>query len=184
MKILDIGANDGFWYLENKHRFPMCDFTLVEANIKNEYKLKQLNVEYYIECLSDTEKEVDFYITKDNPTTTGASYYKENTNFFSENNIDVIKVRTKTLDNLFPNRFFDIIKIDVQGSELDIIKGGSRIFSAAKKIIMEIPIDGIEYNIGAPKRKDYFETMNSIGFKSHRMIQSISGVHEDYEFTK
>jgi FkbM family methyltransferase len=184
MKILDIGANDGFWYLQNKDKFPMCNFTLVEANIENENKLKQLNVEYYIECLSDIEKEVDFYITKDSPTTTGASYYRENTVFFSDDNIKIVKIKTKRLDDLFPNRIFNIIKIDVQGSELDIIKGGQRIFSNARKVIMEVPVDGVEYNFGAPKRKDYFDIMQSMGFTSYKIIQSLAGVHEDYEFEK
>jgi FkbM family methyltransferase len=184
MKILDIGANDGFWYLQNVNKYPLCEFTLIEANSKNEPKLKNLGVEYHIVCLSDSEKEVDFYITKDNPTSTGASYYRENSNFFTEENIEVLKMKTKTLDSLFPDKIFDIIKIDVQGSELDIIRGGLRIFNNAKKIIIEVPIEGIEYNIGAPKRSDYFDIMEELGFFKYKSIQNLGGVHEDFIFEK
>lgn len=184
MRILDIGANDGFWYLQNRNTYPLCEFTLIDANEYNEPKLKSLGVEYYIACLSDTEKEVDFYTVKDNLTSTGASYYKENSQYFSEDKIQIIKVKTKTLDSLFPNKNFDVIKIDVQGSELDIIRGGMRIFKEARKVIMEIPIDGIEYNIGAPKRQEYFEIMKELGFTRYQSIENLGGVHEDFIFEK
>jgi FkbM family methyltransferase len=184
MNILDIGSNDGFWYKMNKDLYPGSKFTLIEANALNEPELKKLGVEYYIECLSDYEKEVSFYITKKNPTTTGASYYKEDSDHFSDDEVEIIKMKTKRLDDLFPDRSFDVIKIDVQGSELDIINGGKRIFSLAKKVIMEVPIDGINYNIGAPKRKDYFDKMNELGFIIRSSIGVVNDIHEDFIFEK
>lgn len=184
MNILDIGANDGFWYKTNKHLYPLCNFTLIEANINNEESLKKLGVEYFIECLSDIEKEVDFYITKDSPTSTGASYYRENTEHFSEDKIQIVKIKTKRLDDLLVNRTFDIIKIDVQGSEIDIINGGKKIFSNARKIIMEVPIDNIKYNIGAPSRLEYFTIMKDLGFEKATCVGNINNVHEDYIFEK
>jgi FkbM family methyltransferase len=184
MNILDIGANDGFWYKTNKGNYPLCSFTLIEANKNNEAHLKQLGVEYFIECLSDSEKEVDFYITKDSPTTTGASYYRENTQYFSDDKIEVVKMKTKRLDDLLEGRTFDIIKIDVQGSEIDIINGGRRIFSGARKVIMEVPIEGIQYNAGAPTRSEYFAMMKELGFEKSVCIANINNIHEDFVFEK
>lgn len=184
MKILDIGANDGFWYLQNASKYPLCEFTLIDANVHNEPKLKSLGVEYYIACLSDTEKELDFYTVKNNLTSTGASYYKENTHHFSDENLEIIKVKATTLDILFPHRSFDIIKIDVQGAELDIIRGGMKIFQEARRVIIELPIEGIEYNIGAPKRQDYFDIMKRLGFTQYQSVENLGGVHEDFIFEK
>lgn len=184
MNILDIGANDGFWYKTNKNRFILSNFTLIEANPLNEPALKELGVEYHIECLSDSEREVDFYVTKSSPTSTGASYYRENTAFFSDEEIQVIKMKTKRLDELFPNRLFDIIKIDVQGSEIDIINGGKRIFENSSRVYIEVPVEGVEYNIGAPKRQDYFDIMKNLGFTKYSLVEKISNVHEDYVFEK
>ena len=184
MNILDIGANDGFWYKSNKSRFILSKFTLIEANPYNESFLKELGVEYYIQCLSDKEKEVDFYTTKTSPTSTGASYYRENTEYFSNEEIQIIKMKTKRLDDLFPDRYFDIIKIDVQGSEIDIINGGRKIFQNSSKVYIEIPVDGVEYNLGAPKREEYFNTMKELGFTKFSLIEKISNVHEDYVFEK
>lgn len=184
MNILDIGANDGFWYKTNKDNYPLCNFTLIEANKNNEHYLQQLGVEYFIECLSDSEKQVDFYITKDSPTTTGASYYRENTQHFSDDKIEVISMKTKRLDDLLEGRTFDIIKIDVQGSEIDIINGGRRIFSNARKVIMEVPIEGVQYNAGAPSRSEYFQIMKELGFEKATCTANVNNVHEDYVFEK
>lgn len=184
MKILDIGANEGFWYLQNRNKYPLCEFILIDANAYNEPKLKSLGVEYHIACLSDAEKDINFYTTKNNLTSTGASYYKENTHYFSDDNLEVMKIKSTTLDILFPHRSFDIIKIDVQGAELDIVRGGIRIFKEARKVTMEIPIDGIEYNIGAPRREEYFQIMKELGFTQYQSIENLGGVHEDFIFEK
>lgn len=184
MKILDIGANDGWWYKQTKNEYPEAEFVLIEANPNNEHTLKSLGVPYYIVCLSDSVKNVDFFITTDSPTTTGASYYLENTEHFNENNIKVLKLTTNTLDLLFPDDTFDIIKLDVQGSEVDILNGGPNLIRRATKVILEVPVDGIEYNIGAPNRKAYFDTMQKLGFDSYEILSNINNLQEDIRFTK
>ncbi|MEK6917439.1 MAG: FkbM family methyltransferase [Nanoarchaeota archaeon] len=49
-------------------------------------------------------------------------------------------VKTDTLDNLFKNKEIDLIKIDVDGSEFNILKGGINLFSKKriKNVIIEI----------------------------------------------
>jgi FkbM family methyltransferase len=184
MKILDIGANDGWWYLENKSTYPNAKFTLVEANPYNEEALAKLNVEYYISCLSDEVKTVEFYTTVESLTSTGASYYKENTDFFSTGKIKTLKLKTTTLDLLFSNEVFDIIKMDVQGAEVDIIKGGPKLISKASKILLEVPVQGIEYNIGAPGREVYFKVMQDLGFNNYEIVANINNLQEDILFTR
>ena len=184
MKILDIGANNGWWYNQTKTTYPDAEFTLIEANINNESALKSLNVSYHIVCLSDHIKEVNFYTTKTEPTSTGASYYLENTEHFSESNLVTVKMITTTLDTLFPNEVFDIIKIDVQGSEVDVINGGNTLISKAKHVILEVPLDGVEYNIGAPARDVYFNTMYKLGFLTYEILENINNLQQDIKFTK
>ena len=55
-----------------------------------------------------------------------------------------------------------MLKIDTQGSEIDIIKGGSEILKNCKAILLECPI--ISYNIGAPTLSDYVEYLDSINY--------------------
>jgi FkbM family methyltransferase len=161
-KILDIGANIGQFYLDCVEIYPNAYYHLIEGNDYCEENLKNLNVDYSIILLSDVEKEVDFYIRKHEIKCTGNSIYREKTNFFKEDEIEIIKKKTSTLTSIFSDTNFDLIKIDVQGSELDIIKGGLNIVKNAKGIILEVSLT--EYNEGSPLKNEVIEFMDSIGF--------------------
>ena len=58
--------------------------------------------------------------------------------------------------------FPDFLKIDTQGSEIDILKGGNEILKNCKVILLECPI--ISYNIGAPSLSDYIKYLDSINY--------------------
>lgn len=71
--------------------------------------------------------------------------------------------RTTTLDILFPSQAFDFIKIDCQGGELDILKGGENLVRKAAVILLECPFAG-QYNEGSPAFADYIRTLDDLGF--------------------
>ena len=160
--ILDIGANVGQFYNEIKEIFPNSYYYLIEGNDSCEVVLETLNVDYSISLLSDIEKEVDFYVRKHEPRCTGNSIYRENTSFYDDDQIIILKKQTKTLSNILNNKVFDLIKIDVQGSEIDIINGGIDIIKNAKGVLMEISL--VEYNQNAPVKEFVYEYMSNIGF--------------------
>ena len=86
------------------------------------------------------------------------------------------KVTLQKLDNLFENdAVFDIIKVDTQGSEIDILKGGKDLVSKAQAIILEVSF--IEYNEGAPTAEETIDYMNEIGFEERMSL----GEHYDGE---
>jgi FkbM family methyltransferase len=153
--ILDIGANVGQFYNEIKTIFPNSYYYLIEGNDSCEVVLETLNVDYSICLLSDYEKEVDFYVRKNEPRCTGNSIYRENTSFYDDDQITILKKQTKTLSSILNNQTFDLIKIDVQGSEVDIIK-------RAKGVLMEISL--VEYNQNAPVKEFVYEYMTNLGF--------------------
>lgn len=151
--VLDIGANVGDFSNCIKSKFINLDLFLIEANPNCEKYLQQKNLPYKICCLSDTKKQIDFYVsTLGSETNTGASYYKEKTKYYDEGNYNTIKVKTETIDSLFPDKIFEFIKLDTQGSEIDIIKGGLNLIKKAKYLMTEVSI--LEYNIGAPFKND------------------------------
>jgi FkbM family methyltransferase len=170
--ILDIGANVGQFYNEIKPIFPDSYYYLIEGNDSCEVVLESLNVDYSICLLSNIEKEVDFYIRKNEPRCTGNSIYRENTSFYDDDQIVIEKKQTKTLSNLLNNQTFDLIKIDVQGSEIDIINGGLDIFKNAKGILMEISL--IEYNQNAPTKEFVYNYMDKLGFTPIEHIGDIN----------
>jgi FkbM family methyltransferase len=170
--VLDIGANVGQFYNEIKPIFPNAYYYLIEGNDSCEVVLETLNVDYSICLLSDCEKEVDFYVRKHEPRCTGNSIYRENTSFYDDDQIIILKKQTKTLSNILNNKVFDLIKIDVQGSEIDIINGGLDIFKNAKGVLMEISL--VEYNQNAPVKEFVYEYMSNMGFIPIETIGNIN----------
>ena len=159
--IYDIGAFKGEW---TNQLYSSClknkKFYLFEANIENEKFLKKYNHKYFIETLSDKRKKVKFYSIAN----TGDSYYIEQTNFYNKNIKPKIQI-TSTLDILKKKNklpYPDFLKIDTQGSEIDILKGAQKTLKKCKIILLECPI--ISYNKGAPNINDYIKYLNSIGF--------------------
>jgi len=157
--VLDIGAHEGNWSKLFKHYFPDASILMIEANKDKEEKLKELG-NYKIALLGDTDgKEVDYYKSIDQYTT-GNTIYKENnivSTFVPE------KTKTITLPTLLEsNKGYDLIKMDVQGSELDIIKGALPIIKDTTFLILELGI--LEYNQGAPLIGEVIEELNKLGF--------------------
>ena len=66
----------------------------------------------------------------------------------------------------------DFFKIDVQGSEIDIINGGLDIIKEAKGILMEVSL--MEYNQNAPTKDFVYEYMDNLGFKPVELIGNIN----------
>jgi FkbM family methyltransferase len=170
--ILDIGANVGQFYNEIKLVFPNAYYYLVEGSESCRPSLENLNVDYSICLLSNEEKEVDFYIRKYEPRCTGNSIYREKTLFYDDDQIIVEKIQTKTLSNLLNNQTFDLIKIDVQGSELDIINGGLEIIKEAKGILLEVSL--VEYNENSPTKEFVYNYMEKLGFMPVEVIGNIN----------
>jgi FkbM family methyltransferase len=164
--VLDIGANVGEFSHLCKSLWNDIDILMVEGNENCEPDLKLTGYPYTIELLGDEEKEVDFYIQSDNIKGTGCSYYREITHLYDEPII--VKKTLKKLDNIV-NQTFDIIKIDTQGSELDIIRGGKNTISKASYVILELPIK--EYNLNSPKIEEIIEEMKSLGFDDFSPIE-------------
>ena len=165
--IYDIGAYKGDWSnFLNKTSLQNKDFYLFEANKNNETYLKKLNFKYFIEVLSDQKKEVIFY-SKSRP---GDSYFLEQTSFYN----DVIEEKriTNTLDNIVEKNNLplpDFIKIDTQGSEIDILKGAKKSILNCALIYLECPI--VEYNLGSPNLNGYIKYLNSIDFVSYDICE-------------
>ena len=157
-KVLDIGAYEGEFYLMFKEFFPKADILMIEANEEKESKLKSIGP-YKIALLgSENNKEVDYYKCKDG-VPTGNGIYRENTQFKFEPE----KKKSITLPTLLgSDNGYDLIKMDVQGSELDIIKGALPIIKKTDSLLLELQT--LEYNKGAPMASDVISYLQNIGF--------------------
>lgn len=153
--ILDIGGYKGHWTRQVRAMFPKANFVIVEPNPHKE--LESVGAPVHYELLSCEIKSVPWYSNM----TTGDSLYKENTRHYVM--IAPVTRQTTTLDTLFPNGVFDCVKIDCQGAELDILKGGQHMLTHTDVVLLECSFAG-QYNSGAPSFADYIRFMDDIGF--------------------
>lgn len=164
--ILDIGAYKAEWTFEVLKIFPNSTYHLIEANNYNELnEIKKFsNINVYNEVLLDEIKEVDWYQNN----STGDSIYKEETTHYKK--CIPSKKITNTLNNMFSNQTFDLIKIDCQGAELPILKGGLDLLKNTQIIILEMPFVG-KYNVGIPNFKEHIDFMNDNGFIVYDIVE-------------
>ena len=181
--VLDIGANVGDWAFAIKQNIPNIKIFSIEANPECETSLKSKNLDYKICCLSDIRTSIKFYKDENSKTSTGCSYYLENTNYFNENNF--VDMETSILDSIINNdEIFEYIKIDTQGQEIDIIKGGLQIINKCR--FLQLETSCIEYNINSPMKDEVFNFMKDINFEpivkveNHYMNQKL--IQEDFIF--
>jgi FkbM family methyltransferase len=135
---------------------------------------------YHIGVLSDSDnKEVEFY--QNDFWVGGNSYYRENTIHYSSDKYIVKK--TRSLDSVIKEKNFplpELIKIDVQGAELDILKGADYALSKCKYLIVEL--QDVQYNLGAPLANVTIEYLKNKGWECIAKKFSDNGPDGDYCF--
>lgn len=185
-RVLDIGANIGQFQSIIKNIWPQTTVYMIEANKECEPYLRRFNQPYFIEVLGEIDnREVNFYKTKESNVATGNSIYLEKTSFYNESNILVEKRHTKKLSTLFPNETFDFIKLDTQGSELDIMMGGLDLVRKSNFVLIETALK--EYNDSAPLESNVINFMKNLGFDNYIIadehiwppIESMRGERDD-----
>jgi FkbM family methyltransferase len=159
--VYDVGACVGKWTSQMKQSVLFDgDFYLFEGNPVYKDILSQQNSFVHIGVLSNPGREtVNFY----NGCDTGDSYYKETTDHYD--NRKPITLPCRTLDSVIEENNLPIpqfLKIDTQGSEIDIMAGAKKVMGKADLVYLECPI--IEYNKGSPNIFDYLMSMSSYGY--------------------
>ena len=168
--ILDLGANRGLWSSTIKRSvFPTATYFLIEGSSRHEQTLRTLGLPFHIGLVGSRTGFTTFWMLKENVDKdgTGSSIFMENTAAFNELHKRVsINSSIDTLDNIISSKQlgpFQIIKIDVQGAEVDVIKGGRNAFSMAEIVFTEAPI--MNYNNGAPGLLELYMMLHKKGYE-------------------
>lgn len=187
--IYDIGACVTHWCSVARKVWPDAKYYLLEAmdGVGPIYEERGFN-NYHLGVLSDKSGEtVEFYENTYHPG--GNSYYRENPavnpatlEYFNEDS--KVKKITQTLDDIMSKNKWplpDLIKIDVQGAELDVLKGANIALQYCKDIIVEL--QHREYNIGAPSHEVVTEYLKTKGFE---LVSNFTrtNVDGDYHFRR
>jgi len=178
MKILDIGANIGFWTNSVKAIWPDAEYTCIEAGPKYEKHLKEIAHNYHIAVLGDSNREVKMYLREiDKGSKKKITYTKGSTVFgiFKDHEIR----QMQTLDQLVgKDAQFDLIKQDVQGAEIMIMKGAPEIFAHAKYVVQEVNTHKDKQFPDMPSESEMDEFMFELGFDNSEVIEQKSHVDQ------
>tara|TARA_B100001250_G_C19527064_1_gene668556 strand:- start:26 stop:778 length:753 start_codon:yes stop_codon:yes gene_type:complete len=162
--IVDVGCGYGEWTKKLLNIFPMSNFYLYDADKNNFEKLDLLkennkNIHFKICLLSDDNRPYKFYNMG-----YGSSIFEEQTT----HNRNIEEISSTTLNQELPdelkNQNNNLIKLDVQGSELKVLEGLKDTINSFEVIILEVSIHN--YNKDSPL---FDKVMNYMIEKNYRL---------------
>ncbi len=164
--IADVGAYKGEFTEEVIKIFPDADYYLFEANPEREPDLKAFSEKYssrtklFMHCLGkEAGQNVQFHLIE-----TASSVLDEHV----DQKAGTVTLQTETLDNIFTAEKIpkvDFIKLDVQGYELEILKGFSRYLPTVEVVLAEVSL--LDIHKGVPLFRDVVEFMYGYGFVAY-----------------
>ncbi|HVW69233.1 MAG TPA: FkbM family methyltransferase [Steroidobacteraceae bacterium] len=164
--IYDIGAHQGNWTRRARSIYPAAHYILFEANFDNEPALHASGELYYIAALADRDGDRrELYLPREG-INTGASFYRERSAHYASDRLRIEMVRTQRLDTLCAQHELpapDLIKLDVQGAELDVLTGAGGLLRGCGALIVELSF--LASNQGAPLAPTVMSAIERLGFQ-------------------
>lgn len=174
--VLDVGAHEGGWTAEARQVWPTARYLLIEGNPACSSLLDASGEEWRLALLSAERGVATFWLPVAG-INTGASLYRERTPYFADDRCTGVKCLTTTLDEELAGQTFDLIKLDVQGAELDVLRGGPATLAAARGVIVEVSL--VPYNDGAPLAGEVDAYLRAAGFVEVAALAESRGVVGD-----
>ena len=158
--IVDVGAFEGEWTTAVAQIFPTAKILMCEAMPAKEVKLKPLtnnaNINYEIAVLG-AEDGKDVFFTE---LETASSVLEEQAATHNR-----VARKTSSLNTILAKRNIpkvDLIKLDVQGYELEVLAGFDKYIATADAILTEASL--LEIHKGVPLIGDVINFMGERGF--------------------
>lgn len=161
--IIDIGAYQGEWTREVASIFPKTPALMIEARSEESPHLDRTvaelsDVSYAIAMLGSHQSDAVKFVV----SATGSSLFEER----SDAPRTYRDIPMRRLDDVIADNpklkapFF--LKLDVQGAELEVLRGGVAALENSEIVQLEVPF--LPYNEGAPTAAEVINFMDASGF--------------------
>ena len=176
--MLDIGAYGGEFTLLARQCFPSAPVVMVEPQQRMQELLNStaqiLGEDTAVRSvLLGQEEGLRTFYQLDTPFgSTGSSMYPEVSKFPRQE----VQMQVQTVDGLlteFPGQQFDLVKIDVQGAELDVLRGATASIPGIEVLFLELSLH--ECNHGAPRMAEVVAFLDEAGFAIFELLQMPRG---------
>ena len=163
--VIDCGANVGELFLSIKSNNPNIQYIGFEPDdqvfecLQLNTNLKSSNI-----CLSNESGEKNFFIDS---LGANSSVYE------SEPGMDSMVVKVEKLENLYPDTEIKLLKIDAEGSELEVLEGSKKIFNNIEYISVDCGAEkGVNQDTTFVDVNNYLISNNFslIGINQNRLI--------------
>lgn len=163
--VIDGGAYEGTWTLDLLEVFPEAKVLMVEAQIAKVPRLREVagqhtNVQYHQGILSAQDGKRVLFTENETASHVEVFEYEAGKGIASE-----------TLDGIITRRglpFPDFIKLDVQGYEIEVLKGASQSLDHAEFCFLEVSLIDIG---NEPLLTEVIHFMDERGFQAYDICQ-------------
>lgn len=161
--IVDVGAYIGDWARMAHNFFPRVPIVMIDGNPQNDAALCSAaktigaDAKHFIALLgSEKAEKVTLF-----QNATGTSVLRELTSYKTTQ----VELPMLTLDGLLTDESLDgplLLKLDVQGFELEVLRGGERLLAESELVLLEVST--LPFNEGAPCFADVIRFMSDHNF--------------------
>ena len=163
-QIVDVGAGQGKWTKQCLQVFPQAYYFLIDPRKENKAELLGLRqahprVRVYMAGLGSQTGRAQFHLHGDQ-----SSFLKSE--FGGETHGSKCSVELRTLDSFFVDGTIkapDLIKADVQGFELEVLKGAQKCLEYAELLLLEVSFRQIYEN--CPLAQEIIAYVHAKGFR-------------------
>lgn len=167
--VIDGGAYEGYWTKDFLEVFPKASVLMLEAQESKRAILQNVcsmnnQVKYHIGLLSGEDGKTYFFAEEETN-----SHISER-----DSGEKKIQLQSQTLDSIIAKGGYplpDFIKLDLQGFELEVLKGASNCLNAAEFCLLEVSL--LDLAGGTPLILELLNFMNAKGFQAYDICQFI-----------
>jgi FkbM family methyltransferase len=174
---IDVGAYVGDWSRSFKHIFPDTFVLMIEPQQSKRARLEAVAAEFphvELRCAllgAEAQGNVRFHELE-----TASSVLEESVNKHAA----TIYLPMTTLDAITQGTPFaapSFLKLDVQGYELEILKGGTNTLQSVEAVLMEVNL--LALHDGAPLFHESAEYMGQLGFQVYDLCGFVRRPYDD-----